>query len=428
MGKHHQIIIIGAGTAGITVAAQLLLKEKTLDIAIIDPARKHYYQPAWTLVGAGTFSFKATERDMAGLIPPGCHWVQEAVESVMPERNEVSLTNGDILSYDYLVVCPGVKNDYSLIEGLGETINKNGVCSNYSNPEYTWELLQEFKDGTALFTQPATPIKCGGAPQKILYLADDYWRKKGVRKNADLLFLTPGSVIFGVEPFKTTLMKVVDRKEIALRYFHKIIKVDGAKKTATFQVTAHQNEPERLFYHNTAVSGENYARDAAGAFTQVEIPFDFLHLAPPETAPDFIRNSPLAVPDGPDKGWMAVNIHSLQHKSFPNIFGLGDVAALPTAKTGAAVRKQAPVVVENIFHLIHKDGVLSEEYSGYSSCPLVTGYGKMLLAEFGYENKRMSDPLLSRFFDTSKELYPMWLLKKYGLPFMYWNLMLKGRA
>ncbi len=428
MGTHHQILIIGAGTAGITVAAQLLLRDKNLDIAIIDPAKTHYYQPAWTLVGAGTFDFKSTAREMAGLIPPGCKWIQEAVETVEPAQNQVRLSDGTLVSYDYLVVCPGVKNDYSLIEGLEETINKNGVCSNYTDPEYTWKLLQEFKGGTAIFTQPATPIKCGGAPQKILYLADDFLRKKGLREKTDVLFITPGSVVFGVEPFKSTLMKIVDRKGIAVRYFHKIIKIDGVKKTATFQVTAHQDEPEKLFYHNVEVKGETYTQTPSGAFTEVEIPFDFLHLAPPQTAPDFIRNSPLAYTEGPDKGWMAVDIHSLQHKTFSNVFGLGDVAALPTAKTGAAVRKQAPVVVDNILHLIQKDGVINADYNGYSSCPLVTGYGKMLLAEFGYDNKRMSDPLLSKFFDTSKELYPMWLLKKYGLPFMYWNLMLKGRA
>lgn len=428
MGTHHQILIIGAGTAGITVAAQLLLRDKNLDIAIIDPAKTHYYQPAWTLVGAGTFDFKSTAREMAGLIPPGCKWIQESVEAVEPEQNQVRLSGDKLVSYDYLVVCPGVKNDYSLIEGLEETINKNGVCSNYTDPEYTWKLLQEFKGGTAIFTQPATPIKCGGAPQKILYLADDFLRKKGLRDKTDVLFITPGSVVFGVEPFKSTIMKVVDRKGIAVRYFHKIIKIDGGKKTATFQITAHHEEPEKLSYHNVEVKGEVYTKTPSGVVTEVEIPFDFLHLAPPQTAPDFIRNSSLAHAEGPDKGWMAVDIHSLQHKTFSNVFGLGDVAALPTAKTGAAVRKQAPVVVDNILHLIQNDGVINEDYNGYSSCPLVTGYGKMLLAEFGYENKRMSDPLLSKIFDTSQELYPMWLLKKYGLPFMYWNLMLKGRA
>lgn len=429
---HHQIIIIGAGTAGITVAAQLLLKEKNLDIAIIDPAGKHYYQPAWTLVAAGTFNYEDTVRDMKPLIPEGAKWIQEYVEDVFPDDNKVVLKNGQEISYDYLVVCPGVKYDLDAVEGLAETINKNSVCSNYIDCRYTWEVLQNFKGGTAIFTQPATQIKCGGAPQKIMYLADDYLRRQGVRNKSEVLFVTPGSVIFGVEPFKATMMQVVNRKDINLRFFHKLVKIDGERKVATYDIIMHQDDPSQLQYNKKTIPGEHLIteQDASGKelVTQAEIPFDMLHLAPPQTSPDFIHRSKLVYTEGPDKGWVAVDINSLQHKSYPNVFSLGDVAGLPTAKTGAAVRKQAPVVVENLFHLMHKDGALSKAYTGYSSCPLITGYGKMVLAEFGYENKRMSDPLLSKLFDTSKELYPMWLLKKYGLPFMYWNMMLKGKA
>ena len=429
---HHQIAIVGAGTAGITVAAQLLRKDSTLDIAIIDPSDKHYYQPAWTLVAAGTFDYEATVRDMAPLIPKGAKWIKEYVSDVFPDDNKLVLGSGNEITYEYLVVCPGLVNDLGAVEGLAETINKNGVCSNYTDCRYTWDVLQNFKGGTAIFTQPATPIKCGGAPQKIMYLADEYFRRRGVRDKSEVLFVTPGSVIFGVDPFKATLMEIVDRKDINLRFFHKIVKIDGDKKVATFEILQFQDDWSRLQYNAKVVSGEHWITEqgATGAelAKRVEIPFDMLHLAPPQAAPEFIRRSKLVYTEGPDKGWVAVDINSLQHKTYPNVFSLGDVAALPTAKTGAAVRKQAPVVVENLFHLMRNEGGMSKAYTGYSSCPLVTGYGKMLLAEFGYENKRMSDPLLSRFFDTSKELYAMWVLKKYALPFMYWNLMLKGKA
>lgn len=418
MENHHQIVIIGAGTAGITVAAQLLRKNKKLDIAIIDPATKHYYQPAWTLVGAGTYDFKDTERDMADLIPKGATWIQEAVTEVEPDENSVTITDGTKITYDYLVACPGIKYDLKAIEGLAETIDKNEVCSNYTNSEYTWEVLQNFKGGVALFTQPATPIKCGGAPQKIMYLADDYFRKQGIRDQTEVVFATPGSVIFGVEPFKSTLQKVVDRKDIQLRFFHKLTKIDYKNKKAYYTITANADNPDKL-YRNYKDLGEEKISE-----TEVAIPYDMLHLAPPQTAPDFIQRSKLANADG----WIEVNQYTLQHKRYPNVFGLGDAVGVPTAKTGAAVRKQAPVVVENLMHVLHHDGALEEGYHGYSSCPLVTGYGKMVLAEFNYDGERDSDPLISTFVDTSKEQYSMWLLKKYGLPFLYWNLMLKGRA
>jgi len=418
----HQIVIIGAGTAGITVAAQLLLKNKNLDIAIIDPAEKHYYQPAWTLVGAGTFDYKKTERDMAGLIPKGAKWIQEYVDEVLPDDNEVVLRDGTRIHYEYLVACPGVKYDYDQVEGLRETMNKNAVCSNYVDPDYTWECLQEFKGGTAIFTQPATPIKCGGAPQKIMYLADDYWRKQGVRKDSDILFITPGSVIFGVEPFKSTLMKVVDRKDLQLRFFHKLVKIDGENKRVHFDIVKEYDKLSAVCYNYRDIEKQDVVEGHA------VLEYDMLHLAPPQAAPDFIQQSKLAHQEGPTKGWINVNPNTMQHNEYGNVFGLGDAAAVPTAKTGAAVRKQAPVVVANLLHLINEVGEMSDDYQGYSSCPLVTGYGKMVLAEFNYEGEPDNDPLLSKFFDTSKELYPMWILKKYGLPYMYWNMMLKGRA
>jgi len=418
MEKHHQIVIIGAGTAGITTASQLLNKDKSLDIAIIDPASKHYYQPAWTLVGAGTFKYKDTERDMAGLIPKGTTWIQEAVTEMQPDNNKVLTSEGTTLTYDYLIVCPGIKYDFSLIEGLEETMDKNDVCSNYTDPEYTWEVLQNFKGGTALFTQPATAIKCGGAPQKIMYLAEEYFQKQGLRQKTDVVFATPGSVIFGTEPFKSTLQEIVDRKNIHLRFFHKLTKIDYENKRAHYTITANADDPDKL-YRNYKDIGEEKVSE-----TEVVIPYDMMHLAPPQTAPDFVKNSKLAG----DDGWVEVNQYSLQSTKYDNVFSLGDVAGIPTAKTGAAVRKQAPVVAENLLRVMHHDGALNEGYHGYSSCPLVTGYGKMLLAEFNYKNERDSDPMISTFVDTSKEQYSMWLLKKYGLPFMYWNLMLKGRA
>jgi len=419
--KHHQIAIIGAGTAGITVAARLLREDRKLDIAIIDPAEKHYYQPAWTLVGAGTYNYRKTERDMKDLIPDGAIWVKDFVDEIDPDHNRIVTRNSGDITYDFLVACPGIQIDLDGIEGLKETINKNGVCSNYVDPEYTWKVLQEFKGGNALFTQPATAIKCGGAPQKIMYLAEDYFHRSKVRDKTNVIFATPGSVIFGTEPFKTTLMKVVDRKDIHLRFFHKLTKIDAAHKKAYYTITQFADQPDKLYYNKKDAGIIELSQ------TEVVIPYDMMHLAPPQSAPDFIKRSKISVQEGPDRGWINVDIHTLQHKEYPNVFALGDAAALPTAKTGAAIRKQAPVLVENLLTVM-KHQLPMQRYGGYSSCPIVTGYGKMLLAEFDYSNERDSDPLLTKFFDTSKDLYSMWVLKKYGLPFMYWNLMLKGKA
>ena len=415
--KKHQIVIIGGGTAGITVAAQLMRKDKSLDVALVEPSEKHYYQPAWTLVGAGTYDFKATERAEKDLIPKGVEWIKEYAEDILPDDNKIVLRNGEEIGYDYLVVAPGLVMKPSLIEGLEETMNKNGVCSNYTDPNYVWELMQNFKGGTVLFTQPSTPIKCGGAPQKIMYLMSDYLRKHKLLDKSKVIFATPGSVIFGVKEFAITLEKIIDRYGIEDRYHHKLIKVDGPNKIATYEVTEYDETGCVI----KAPSGEEKK-------SIVEIPFEMMHLAPPQAAPEFVSKSKIAHAEGASKGWVKVDKNTLQNPDYKNVFALGDVAALPTAKTGAAVRKQAPVVVDNILKLIAGGEATNADYTGYSSCPLVTAYGKMLLAEFGYGNKRMSDPLISKFVDTTKEQWSMWILKKYGLPFLYWNLMLRGKA
>jgi len=416
MSNHYNVVVIGGGTGGIMTSAQLLRQDKNLKIAVIEPSEKHVYQPAWTLVGANTYDYDKTIRPESSVMPKEVTWVKEYAATFDPENNKVTTKKGTELTYDYLIVVPGIQINLDGIEGLKETMGKNGVCSNYVDPKYTWECLKNFKGGNAVFTQPTTPIKCGGAPQKIMYLADDHFIKSGVRDKTNVIFATPGSVIFGVSPFKEELERIIKKRGIDFKPFYAITKIDGEKKEVHFRHTA-TGENQCVIMEDNKLNEREEGEDT------IVLPFDMLHLAPPQSAPDFIKESPLSN----DAGWMDVDINTLQSNKYPNVFGLGDVAALPTAKTGAAIRKQAPVVVGNILHLMKNGNLADKKYQGYSSCPLVTGYGKMLLAEFGYENKRMSDPFLSKFVDTSKEKWSMWILKKYGLPYLYWNKMMKGK-
>ncbi len=418
MEKHFQILIIGGGTGGIMVAAQLKNRQPDLSIAIIEPSEKHYYQPAFTLVGAGTYKMQDTIREEASLIPSGVEWIKDKATMLRPEVNKVETEKYGSIGYDYLIVAAGLVYDFSLIAGLEEALAKGVVCSNYLDPEYTWKCLQDFRGGNAIFTQPTTPIKCGGAPQKIMYLAADYFKRKGLDKKTNVVFATPGSVIFGVKVIAETLMKVIHRYNIHFKPFYAPVKIDPDKKIAYFQNIA-PDENKRV------VNEGNVLGEKIQGQSVIEIPFDFLHLAPPQVAPELVRKSGLCN----EAGWLNVDINSLQHKTYPNIFGLGDVAALPTAKTGAAIRKQAPVVVDNILKLLAHKPAANKSYDGYSSCPLVTGYGKMTLAEFNYKNEFTPDPMLKFMlvFNSYKEHWRLWLLKKYMLPYMYWNKMMKGK-
>ncbi len=412
MKTHYQILVIGGGTGGIMAAANLLKKDSNLDIGIVEPADTHYYQPAWTLVGANAYNYEKTARPMSGVIPNGADWIKDYAASFDPENNSISLKDGTDISYDFLIVAPGLVMKPELVPGLPEVIGKGVVCSIYTNPEHTWKVLQDFKGGTALFTQPTTPIKCGGAPQKIMYLADDYFNKAGKIASTDVIYATPGSVIFGVPEIKKTLMNVIDRKVINLRLGRQLVKIDGENQIAWYKLADHAS------VHNEGNVKMKKDGELEG------IPYDMMHLAPPQGPPEFVANSALAN----EGGWLSVDQYTMQHTKYENIFGLGDVCALPTAKTGAAIRKQVPVVVENVLRLKKAQSLGSKKYNGYSSCPLVTGYGKMVLAEFDYDNKFTPDPKLKQMliFDSSKEHWRLWMLKKYMLPYLYWNKMLKG--
>jgi sulfide:quinone oxidoreductase len=406
---HHRVLIIGGGTAGLTVAARLL-RRGLKDIGIIEPSKQHYYQPAWTLVGAGAYSAEDTVRLEADVMPRGVRWIEDYAEEIDPINQYVATRGGCEVGYDFLVVAPGIQLDFCKVAGLEETLGKNNVSTNYrfDLAPKTWQFLQKFKGGVALFTAPSTPVKCGGAPQKIMYLTADHVRRKGINKNTKIIFGSAGATIFGVPEVKAVLDKVIERYGIETRFHHELVAVDGEKKEAIFEYTP--NHPDVL-------------ANPGAPRPRVTIPYDFLHVTPPQSAPAFIKQSPLSDPSTP-LGWVQVDKHTLQHTRFPNVFSLGDASSLPTSKTGAAIRKQAPILVENLLQVMAGKEPTAK-YDGYTSCPLVTAYKKMFLAEFLYDNKwHPTVPLIN----TQKERYDMWLLKKYGLPFMYWNLMLKGLA
>ncbi|MCB0543777.1 MAG: NAD(P)/FAD-dependent oxidoreductase [Saprospiraceae bacterium] len=395
--QHHQIVIVGGGNAGISLAAQLLRKNRKLDIAIIDPAEKHYYQPAWTLVGGGAFNINDTVRSEASVMPKGVTWIQQRAIGFAPEENRVDLDNGAV-TYDFLVVCAGIQLNWNAIKGLPETLGQNNVCSNYSfnTAPYTFECIRNFKGGTALFHNPSTPVKCGGAPHKIMYLATDYFRKHGMLDKVDIQYWSGGSRLFGVPKYEKTLLEVVKRGNIKLHFMYNLTEIDGPNRKATFVGFGEQNKGEVK-----------------------EVAFDMIHVTPPQSAPDFISKSPLASA----AGWVDVDKGTMQHLRYANVFSLGDSAGLPTSKTGAAIRKQAPVLVKNL-RAAMQDRPLTAKYDGYTSCPLVTGYGSLVLAEFDYDR----NPAETFPFDQSKERRSMYLLKKYLLPLLYWRGMLKGRA
>ena len=393
--SHHQIVIVGGGTAGITVASRLLNIDSKLDIAVIEPSEKHYYQPLWTLVGGGMFPREESERAEEEVMPNEVTWIRDFVVTFAPTENKVVLKDGTEVTYDYLIVAAGLQLNWDKVKGLRESLGTNGVCSNYSYATVgsTWENIRNLKKGVALFTQPAGVVKCGGAPQKICYLAEDYFRKQGVRENIDVIFTLAGARIFAVEKYARALEKVVARKGIDVRFRHDLIEVRADQHEAVYR---HMDTND-----------------------EIDIKYDMIHVTPPMGVPDFVAQSELAG----EGGYVDVDPYTLQHIRYKNVYSLGDVSSLPTSKTGAAIRKQAPAVVQNLLAQMH-DLPLPGRYDGYTSCPVVTGYNSLILAEFNYDK----EPEETFAFNQAQERFSMLMLKKYGLPAMYWHGMLKGRV
>jgi len=391
----HTVIIIGGGAAGIATAASMLKRRPGLDIAIVEPSDTHSYQPGWTMVGGGIFDVATTMRPMQSVMPKGVRWVKQAAASFQPENNQVTLTDGKTLTYDVLVVAPGIRLAWEKIAGLEQTLGQNGVTSNYRADlaPYTWELVQKTRAGRAIFSQPTMPIKCAGAPQKSMYLACDYWRRAGVLGDIEIEFRNAGAVLFGVADYVPALMEYVEKYGIHLELANNLIAVDGSARQATF----------------------------ATAEGEVTVGFDMLHVVPPQIAPQFLADSPLAAASG----FTDVDQHTMQHVRYPNVFGLGDGGSTPNAKTAAAVRKQAPVVAVNALRQLDGKGPTAG-YDGYGSCPLTVERGKIVLAEFAYGGK-LAPSFPTWLIDGTKANRLSWMLKADFLPWLYWNGMLKGR-
>ncbi len=395
----HDVVIVGGGSAGIATASSLLKRNPRLDIAVVEPSQVHYYQPGWTMVGAGVFDKEFTRRTEAKVMPKQVTWIRAAASGFAPDENRVILSDGSAIGYRVLVACPGIKLDWEAIPGLAETIGKNGVTSNYGYDlaPYTNRLVKAFKAGRALFTQPAMPIKCAGAPQKAMYLSCHRWEKAGVLKDIDVQFHTAGAVLFGVAAYVPALMDYVQRYGAHLNLESKLVAIDGAAKVATFE------------------------QKRGDAVSRVEERFDMIHVVPPQVAPDFVRTSPLAAASG----FIEVDEATLRHPRYPNVFALGDACAASNAKTMAAARKQAPVVAVNVLAALQGRPPVAD-YDGYGSCPLTVEAGKIVLAEFGYGGKLLPS-FPNWLIDGTRPSRLSWLLKDTILPPVYWHGMLKGR-
>jgi len=432
-----KIVIVGGGLAGISTAARLTLKLDNPDITIIEPQKNSAnYQPGQTLVAGGIWDADEILFERDDFIPEGVKLIKERAIYFNPQENKLTTDKGQVVSYDYLILATGVQLDFERIKGLEEAgraysagnneklLNALGdsICSIYTaaGSAKTWEIMQKYiaqakagspdKKTQFVFTHPNTPIKCGGAPKKIVYLTNARLKEAGARENAEITFYPNGGAMFGVPEYHDAIVGQFKREGIKHHYRHNLVEVDKEKKIAVFDAKWQEKGPWDPVMKDFEVIPKH---------EKVRVPYDMLHIAPAQLAPREIAESDL----GSAKGWVPVNKETLQHIRYLNVFSVGDVAQVPMGKTGGSVRKQYKVLVDNLISLMNEKE-LKAKYAGYTVCPLITTIGTVMLAEFDWTVK----PTPSFPLDPTVERWIFWLMKIYALKPMTMYGMMSGRA
>jgi sulfide:quinone oxidoreductase len=398
-----RIAILGAGAAGAAIANRLTERLDGADITLIDGRPEHWYQPGFTLIAAGLKPAGYSVSGTTDWLPKGAKLVAEYAAEIDPEANRIVTASGTVVPYDYLIVATGLTLDWGAIDGFSlDMVGQNGIGAVYAGPDYaakTWAEMDRFTStgGQALFTRPATEMKCAGAPLKYAFLTDDYARKKGNRGKVEITYAANNKTLFGVPIVAEKVRMLFDDRGIDVVHDHVMKAIDPARKRVTF----------------TTPDGD------------AELPYDFINVIPPQRAPDVIRNSPLPWADKwTDQGWVEADMKTMRHPRYANVFALGDVAGVPKGKTAASVKWQVPVVEDHLVAMIEgKEG--TAEYDGYTSCPLITRVGRAMLVEFDYHNNLV--PSFPGLIAPLEELWISWLMKEVALKATY-NAMLRGKA
>lgn len=424
-----KIIIVGGGASGIMTMAHLRSSLRNPDITIIAPNDVHLYQPGQVLIAADVYKPEEIIMDNNDFIPDDVTWIKDEAKGFDPDNNQVILRSGEKIDYDYLVVATGIQYDYEWIKGLKkEDIGTNGISSVYLNDlekgtakgatitnQWFKDLKEAAKEGKkprAIYTQPSTPIKCGGAPQKILYLSADSLKKEGL--NAEFIFATSSGKLFKFDNVAKALQEAQDGYEgMSTKFRHNLIAIDVNNKIATFE---HHYEEQGAYDEDL----EEY--DMIDKKEEVKLGYDFIHIVPPMSPVDAVKNSLLGWQKGTGKGWLEVDQYSLQHLRYKNVFGVGDVCGIPQCKTGGSARHQAPIVAENLISEMEKRE-LKAKFDGYTVCPLKPRYGEIIMAEFDYDGPAPSIPFWK---DISVARSSWWVFDVYMLKPMYQHLMMRG--
>ena len=392
--RHHDVVIVGGGNAGISLAAKLR-RMGCHDVAIVEPKQVHHYRPLLSYVGGGMATMEDLTRAQTKCIPDGCTWYADHVTAIDPDRSVVHLSAGRELHYNDVAVCPGSRVDWDAITGSEEAVATPAAATNYlpELAEKTWTMLSSLTAGRAVFVISERHVPCAPVGLKPLFMAADHWRRAGRLGDIDIELLVEGARLVNHDDADRELRAAAEDYGVRVR--------TRATVEAVF-----------------AVSQSLRVQTPEGTD---ELTYDALYLAPPHRAPDWVADSDLATPAS--DGFVAVDPRTLRHETHPRVWGLGDVATVGTLPSGGALRKQVPVVAHNI--AAQRARRTLRHYDGYSVAPVTTNRRELLLAEFDRDGK--PQPTLTTP-DLVRPRRSTFVFDRYLEPQIYWHRLLKGNV
>ncbi len=390
------LVILGAGTAGTMMANHLdsKLSKEEWQITIVDQNKTHYYQPGFLFLPFDIYSTKQVKKDGTKFIPKRAKYVQKKIELIKPDENKVLLESGEIISYDILIVATGTNIAPEEIEGMAGPQWYKSIFDfyTYEGAKALRDKLRTWEGGKLVVHISEMPIKCPVAPLEFAFLADSFFKNKGMRDKVDITFVTPLSGAFTKPKATAALHYLLEEKNIA--------------EVTDFNI-------ERVDYENNKIID----------YADVEVAYDLLVTVPTNMGDALIERSGM----GDDLNYIPTHKATLQTKDYENVFAIGDATNLPASKAGSVAHFEAEILTENILRFINNEP-LKEEFDGHANCFVETGNGKALLIDFNYTH----EPVEGTF--PFPGVGPLSLLKesrinhmgKMAFRWIYWNMLIKG--
>ncbi|PPK90818.1 sulfide:quinone oxidoreductase [Kineococcus xinjiangensis] len=388
-----EVLVVGAGNAGISLAAKLL-RDGAPDVAIIEPSPVHRYRPLLNYVGAGQATPAEVERPMSSVIPAGCRWVQDAVETVDAEARTVRTRRGASISYTTLVLCPGMREDWAATPGLQDAYSAGWAGSTYvpSSAPLVWPALTRIRKGPVVFTVPPEPAPCGPTALKPALMACDHWRRSGVLSDLDVTVVLPETQPLAVAGADEHLEAVFASYGVTVVRQSRLEGVDPVLRSVDLATPTGTRRLEQVAY---------------------------AHAVPHYSAPDWITRSGLG--GASPAGLVDIDPATLRSRRHDDVWAIGDAAAIDTRSSGGALRKQVKVLAHNI--AAASSGRRMHSYDGYTVMPVTTSRHQLMLVQADRKGPRplaLPDPFAPR--------RSAWWFDRHVLPQIYFRRLLRGKV